>query len=933
MDSITFYQVAHLTDQEAIAQFIVRKKEFERVMSEIRSDNMKGSIQHYIFVGLRGSGKSTLLKRIEAEINTNEVLSSKLVVVNLSEEQAGIYRLHDLWERVCQELEVKRYDVDEVKWDDYGTDLTAYAKAAYLAVQKSLKKSNKKLVLLLDNIDRILENIKINDAHLFRELLTNYKDVRIIGGSTRLSEHHWKYDQPFYEFFNIIRLEALTIEEIKELLLFWGEFLDKPTLIEFVKKKTGRLNAVRILSDGMPRTMLNFLELLINQPDQQGYEYLRYIVDRATPVYQERLNNLTAFQQKAVLELSFFWDAAKIKELSQAAKIESKTLSASLNQLVELQIVEKIQGRGKNMMYRVKERFFNFWLVLTQGGPKQKSQAKGLTIFLETWYDVNELKSICSQFLGELTEGKIAADQAVLKAKALVHSRYLSVDERDKLLDNITAIIGENAKYKDILPHKAKEIYAHALELIKDNRLDDAQKEIESIEQDDSTKDLLLGNVYYLKGMKKPAEKLLIDAIKKGNIGALNILAILYKETGREKEAEKYYLLAIEKEDVNAISNLANLYIDTGRKEEAEKYYLLAIVKRDVDAINNLANLYADTGRTEEAERYYLLAIEKGVVEAMYNLAILYKETGRKEEAEKYYLLAIEKGVVEAMYNLANLYLNTGRKEEAEKYYLLSFEKGDVDAINNIASLYKDTGRKEEAEKYYLLAIEKRDTNAMFNLANLYTDTGRKEEAEKYYLLAIEQGVVDAILNLANLYKDTSRIKEAENYYLMAIEKGSTDALVNLSVLLYYQNRDKERAYSYIVEHNSKVNNDLNSLAIEIIVSVWSGRPEKLETATDLIKKLLESKDTELINLFIIDLLVHYQKNLVWQCFTVEPTCQNLKEIVRPLYYVTARFINNEDTKEELLALAPELKETVDQIYDAIIKRQEFYYGKERKRN
>ncbi|NTV46952.1 MAG: tetratricopeptide repeat protein, partial [Chlorobiales bacterium] len=546
MNPITFYQAAHLTDAEVKGQFVVRKKEFERVISEIRRDDMQGSIQHYIFIGQRGSGKSTLLRRIQAEIGTDETLSERLVAIYLSEEQAGIYRLHDLWDRVCQELKEKGFDVDEVRWEQYEKDLTAFARALYMAMQKSLIKKGKKLVLLLDNIDRIFESIKVSDTHLFREELINYKDVRIIGGSTRLSEHHWKYDQPFYEFFQIIPLEPMTEDELKELLLFWNDFLNESSLKEFVEKNPGKLNAVRILSDGMPRTMLSLVELFINKPDQHGYDYLRYILDRATPVYQERLGNLSPMQQKVVLELSFFWDAAKVKDLSVAARIDSKTLSALLGQLVEMQIVEKIAGTGKNFLYRLKERFFNLWLIMTQGGPRQKSQVKWLTIFLEAWYDASELKTIYKAFSAQLAEGKITPDRAVVMTKALAHCKHLSITERDDLLEQTKTLISNRKEHLEFLPPKAKDVFKKVFELAENKRLDEAQKELDSIEQDGDEKMLIQGNIYYLRGNEKEAEKYYLMAIEKGNMAALNNLANIYRETGRNEESEAFFGEALE---------------------------------------------------------------------------------------------------------------------------------------------------------------------------------------------------------------------------------------------------------------------------------------------------------------------------------------------------------------------------------------------------
>ena len=74
---ITQYQSAYLSDEKVIDNFVVRTKEFERVMADIRSTPKGTSFQHYVYVGRRGSGKSTLLRRIQAEIQTDEELSKR----------------------------------------------------------------------------------------------------------------------------------------------------------------------------------------------------------------------------------------------------------------------------------------------------------------------------------------------------------------------------------------------------------------------------------------------------------------------------------------------------------------------------------------------------------------------------------------------------------------------------------------------------------------------------------------------------------------------------------------------------------------------------------------------------------------------------------------------------------------------------------------
>ncbi|TND08636.1 MAG: hypothetical protein FD123_2140 [Bacteroidetes bacterium] len=772
MKPITYYQASGLTDLEVKSQFVVRKNELERVISEIRRDDMKGSIQHYIFVGQRGSGKSTLLRRIQAEINTDKELNERLIAINLSEEQAGIYRLHDLWDRVCQELRMNhKIEVEEVKWEDYENDLTDFARALYSAMQKGLKKTGKKIVLLLDNIDRILESVKANDNHLFRELLMNYKDVRIIGGSTRLSEHHWKYDQPFYEFFNVIRLAPLTKEELKELLVFWSNFLKEPKLGEFVCNNSGRLNALRILSDGMPRTMLNLVELMIDRPGQQGYDYLRYILDRATPVYQERLGILSPLHQKIVLELSFFWDAAKVKELSEATRIESKTLSAALAQLVELQIVDKIKGKGKNLMYILRERFFNLWLIMTQGGPKQKSQVKWLTVFLETWYNEQELKEMYQKFINEIDGGVIDPDRAVIKAKAFVHLKNISIDERDLLLSRIHEVIGDRKEYLELLPAKAADIIMNVFALIDAEAWSQAIEEMEKIDQDFEMKYHMIGFLFEMKGEIVEAEKLYRKGIKKNIKGTLSLLADIYKKEERYEDAEKFYLKAIQYSDVKGLIGMGELCEIKGDATRAEEYYIHATENGSVIALHALAEFYAKNKRNEEAEKYYLLAIKKGYIFGAGPLAFFYFD-------------------------------------------------------NNIK---------------------------------------------------------------------------------------------------------KEKAYELIVAYNSRNQRIFDYqffFCAEQIIAIWAGLPEKISLIENELGSIVDSKNEFLLKYIISECLVHKQATHVWNWFLNQEFGEKIREMLRLLFFVTARFINNSDAQLKILAIAPELIEPVDEIYQDIIERQEFYYGK-----
>lgn len=607
IDQLNLYQSANSDFASIKSNFIVRQAEFEIITGSLSDKKADDPLQHELILGRRGSGKSTLLKRIEIEIIENKKLSKKFIAINLAEEQAGIYRLFDLWEQVIEEL---KHQLDiEVPVQDYAgfSNNQDYTRYLYQLINELCAKHKKRIVLLLDNFDRIVENFS-DDGNLLRETLINYNDIQIIAGSTRMDEHFWRYDMPFYEFFRRHRLEALSSEEIFKLLYHWSDVLQLAELKNFIDNNPGKIENIRILTDGLPRTLQFFIQMVLQHAASNSYDYLKKVMDNVTPLYQERLNSLPAQLRKTVLEMAFIWEACTTKQLVEKVKMESKLVSANLKTLVEKGIADKIETSKKNHLYRVSERFFNMWLIVTQGNPEQKRKAKWLSIFLENWYDVADFKLLSKEHIDNLKNKKLNWDKALIFSKALSQSKYISLAERDELIELTENIKDKNMKNCLIeLPQKFDEIRNELMKLVKVRQFEKAIELTNSIENEE-------------------------DGVKFFILGYLNGEIINY--------------------------------------EEAEKYYLQANEKGNVIALNNLANLYADQGKHFEAEKYYLQAIEKGDVEALFNLAILYFDQNKQTEAEKYYLQAIEKGNVKAFVNLANMLLLKNKDKERGLEYL-----------------------------------------------------------------------------------------------------------------------------------------------------------------------------------------------------------------------------------------------------------------------
>ena len=624
IDQLNVYQTANSDYQSVKDNFVIRKNEFNIIINSLKNKTIHDPLQNELILGRRGSGKSTLLKRIEIEIIENEELNIKFIPINLAEEQAGIYRLFDLWEEVLKELiyhteiQVTLKDFSEFKQEQ---DYTRYL---YQEIHEFCTSQQKRLVLLLDNFDRIVENFH-DDGNLLRETLINFNDLVIIAGSTRMDEYFWSYDMPFYEFFRRHRLEALDREELYKLLNHWCEALDIPELKDFITNNSGKIENIRILTDGLPRTIQFFIQMVLQDVHLEGYDYLKKIMDNVTPLYQERLYHLTPQLRKIILEMAFIWEASTTKQLVEKCRMESKLISANLKTLVDRGVVDKIETSKKNHLYRISERFFNMWLIITQGNPEQKRKAKWLSIFLENWYDAKDLKKLAAKHIRLLQSKDLEQKEAILLSKGLSQCKYITVQERDRIIElteNLNKSFETNLL---ILPETFKDIFKKIADLISEEKFNAAFKLAESIEnEEDGFKFLLVGYIYLAQNNYSIAFKYFIKAKQKGNDQSDFYLGVIYDIQEKYEIAEKFYIVAIEKGNEMALNNLAIIYDKQKKYELAEKYYLMAIENGVEEALNDLGTLYIKQEKMDEAEKYFFLSVEKENVNAISSLGIFY---------------------------------------------------------------------------------------------------------------------------------------------------------------------------------------------------------------------------------------------------------------------------------------------------------------------
>ena len=739
------------TKEMLIATFAIRKDIFQKIFKIIKSSSRDTAPQHFLLIGQRGMGKTTLLLRLKYGMEDDVELKHYLLPVRFSEEQYQIGCLPDLWEETALYLEntdpfFKGLN-DEMLRHEKEKD---YERISFDILVKKIKEAKKRIVLLIDNIGDLFNKLTNEETHRFREILMTSPHILLIGASSQMLEHTFRYDKPFFEFFYQLKLEPLKKEEATDLMKALGGNYDVYNKIQkIIKEKPERIEVLRRITGGVPRTLVLLFEILVDSTDGGAFEDLEELTDRVSPLYKERMDLLKPQQQKIMDALARAWEPITASEVLEQSKLyrenlASNQVSAQLKQLEDNQLVETISLGKRKKAYRIRERFFNIWYLMRHGRKNTKEQVLWLIRFMENWCTLEELKEIARQQIEYLKKEGYSTKAAFYKAVALHAIRDIEPGLKKEVLKHTEAFLTKTKKNEwaktihDLAEDLKAETYVNrAYEEYERGNLQKAEELLQegvAHNEPDAEYYLALFCQDVLKDFDK-AEQYYLKAIKKGHVGALNELAIFYQKEKRDfDKAEQFFLKAIDKGDMNAAYNLALLYNNEKMNfDKAEEFYLKAIEEGDADALFNLAYLYENEKKDfDKAEEFYLKAVEEGDMNAPYNLALFYQSEKKDfDKAEKFYLKAIDKGDVDALNNLAVLYQNDRKDfDKAEEFFLKAIDKGDVNALNNLALFYETKKQDfDKAQIYYQKAVATGDYKALHNYAFLLLERGELNKA------------------------------------------------------------------------------------------------------------------------------------------------------------------------------------------------------------
>ena len=626
-----------MPEEEIRKTFVARQDLVDEITTLIERQPDGAGIQHVVIIAPRGMGKTTVLLMIRLTMKDRS-LAKRWQAVKFPEESYGIYDLADFWIEVLNLLAAdtddeelrKRAESLKIEYPD-SDDLQ---EAALAVIKDWRRKHKKRLVLLVDNLDMILEQINDErDNARLRDVLMNDGTIMLMGCAVTFFHEARAYDKPLYNFFKIYDLRNLKFEQMEELLHKRAELDQIENFDSTLKANRSRLRVLEYFTGGNPRLVLMLYHVVVDSEISEVQRGLEKLLDEVTPYYKAKVESLPPQQRKILDHIarvsSETSEGLTPKQIAEATRLSVNQVSSQLKRLSDLGYVQTDNLRKRNSFYVLSERLYAIWHQM-RFGRQARERMRWLVAFLKLWYEIEEMGTesvkLEARFREFLGSGRMREAW-----NALEHRRYLAEAMPDSTA-RASTMDGVVRGYLDL-------------------------KELDILKKD------ILSNIDLGNLSPETLEKLYKEGcINKEALSRAKASPPASEEAQREAEAA-------------AAVQMGTTALEEGRFSEALENF-----ERALEAMPNSYNVWmlrgytnAMLGQYEEALASYDRAIEikPDDQDAWYNRGVVLGSLGRYEEELASYDRAIEikPDDHEAWYNRGVVLSSLGRDEEALASY------------------------------------------------------------------------------------------------------------------------------------------------------------------------------------------------------------------------------------------------------------------------
>ena len=397
-------------DSETLKAVVVERDcDLESILGRLEVTPVDGTSRNFMIVGPRGMGKTHFLLLIYHSIKERENLKKKYVSLKFSEEEYSIDSLAYFFLRILEELS-KECEEEREKVDDFIASIETLDKdqvrETSVFLEELFKKHRMKMVLCADNIDEIFNNIspkKTGLKHL-RSILQAKDYLLIVGAAPTFFDEIKNHDEPFYNFFETIRLSPLTKEGVEELIRKLAEMEDESKILNNFDSYRPRIKTIVHFTSGVPRLVRMLYYVIVNSEVSKVADYLEKLLDELTPYYQARMAKLSAQQQKVIDTMAFLDGPSTPTEIAKAGRMPRPIVNAQMKKLADSGFVHLIpQRKRKWRRYDITERMFRIWREMRR--EKSGSRVKYLADFLRAFYTKEDFRMETLRFSGKVEDG------------------------------------------------------------------------------------------------------------------------------------------------------------------------------------------------------------------------------------------------------------------------------------------------------------------------------------------------------------------------------------------------------------------------------------------------------------------------------------------------------------------------------------------------
>jgi tetratricopeptide (TPR) repeat protein len=700
------YNPDSMLEDEIKKTFVARHDLIDELVSLIEPQPDGAGVQHVVIIAPRGMGKTTVLLMVQFRIRDSK-LAKRWQVVRFAEESYQVYDLADFWIETLNRLAAETDDpalikrAEELKTQYRDND--DLQEAALALIKDWRRKHQKRLVILVDNFDMILEQINDErDNARLRDVLMNDGTMMLIGCATTFFREARAYDQPLYNFFKIINLGNLRFVEMQELLRRRAEIDRIPDFEEKLKANASRLRVLEYFTGGSPRLVLMLYRVVTQSDISEVRRGLEKLLDEVTPYYKSKIESLPAQQRKILDHIarvsSKTREGVTPSEIAEATRLKANQVSSQLKRLSELGYVRTANLRERNSYYTLSEPLYAIWHQM-RFGRDARQRMQWLVDFLKVWYDATEMytesKRLDTNFREHLSAGRLREAR-----NALDHRRYLAeaMNESSEKVDTLEAIICSYLELKDFEILKKELITPSVLQNLSEQTLN-ALYESDCISKKDFS---------WAKGSEPSS----LVAQQQAEASAATELGLKALSEGSMGEALRLFdrALKIKPDLYQALFGRARTLSELNMSQEAIASFdrILEVNSKSQDAWLYRALELDKLNRLEEAVVSYNNALKDNPFwEAPFLLrCIALVNLGRAEEAITAYENALNNNPswVDARIGLGFALFDLKRYEEA----IASLDRAlEIDPINYEAWLSRGTINRDIGK--YEIAIENFD--------------------------------------------------------------------------------------------------------------------------------------------------------------------------------------------------------------------------------